>query len=409
MVTRSTADSYPARAFFLALLGLSFANLDHSLFTLVLTQVKEHFGWSDAERGWYLCLTFVIAGVIVSQIGVLADRIGRKKTLLISMLLTPVFVVAMIFAPGTVSLLALRTLGFATAGAQSPLTGTLVLEEAPANRRGLWSGVLQMGYPIGWALAALVLVPWVWNSNSEPQAWRQVFWLALLGLPVAAAFALWLREPPVWVEARNNLSGPPPSTAVLFTPRYRRRTLVLFAGQFLHVFAYGSTLLLVAWFQEARGWSFEAASRIIGIAYLVGSAGYVLAAVTGEFWLRRRVVILIWIWLGAAGFAAALWFADTIAATTVAFCVTTFFFFGATAVIFTFTAESFPTEVRATAVSFSGSLGVNLGIAFGPLATSLLVPVVGWQAAFSWAGLVPLVLAGVAYLLADDPVRDPDR
>lgn len=197
MTDRSMAHAYRLRVFFLALLGLSFANLDHSLFTLVLTQVKDHFGWSDAERGWYLCLTFVIAGLIVSQIGVLADRIGRKKTLLISMLLTPVFVVAMIFAPGTLTLLVLRTLGFATAGAQSPLAGTLVLEEAPPHRRGLWSGMLQIAYPIGWALAALVFVPLVWDSERQPDAWRNVFWLALLGLPIAAAFAFWLREPPV--------------------------------------------------------------------------------------------------------------------------------------------------------------------------------------------------------------------
>lgn len=180
----------------------------------------------------------------------------------------------------------------------------------------------------------------------------------------------------------------------------------MFAGQFLHVFAYGSTLLLVAWFQEARGWSFQDASRIIGISYLVGSAGYMLAAWAGEFWMRRRSVILIWIWLGAAAFAWTLWFADSIAATTVAFCVTTFFFFGATAVIFTFLAESFPTRIRATAVGFSGALAVDLGFAFGPLATSLLVAAVGWQAAFTWAGLLPLILAGFAYLMADHPTKE---
>ncbi|MCS6948696.1 MAG: MFS transporter [Steroidobacteraceae bacterium] len=387
----------------LALLGLSFANLDHSLFTLVLTQVKASFGWTDTERGWYLCATFVLAGFIVSQIGVLADRIGRKRTLLASMLLTPLFVVAMAFAPGTCSLLALRTLGFATAGAQSPLTGTLVLEEAPLRYRGLLSGILQIAYPIGWAAAALVFVPLVWDAESQPQAWRNVFWLALLGLPVAAAFYWWLREPPVWVAARHQGGAESPTTAQLFQPKFRSRTLILFSGQFLHVFAYGSTLLLVAWFQEARGWSFTVASSIVGWSYLIGAFGYVLAAVAGEFWLRRRTVILLWIWLGAAAFVYALWFAESVDATRIAFCVTTFFFFGATAVIFTFTAESYPAYIRATAVSFAGSLAVNLGIAFGPLATSVLVPQVGWQWAFTAAGLLPLVLAGVAYSAARHP------
>jgi MFS family permease len=135
----------------------------------------------------------------------------------------------------------------------------------------------------------------------------------------------------------------------------------------------------------------------------VGSLGYVLAAVAGEYWTSRRNVILLWIWLGAAAFAYALWFASSVWVTTLAFCVTTFFFYGATAVIFTFTAESFPAQIRATAASFSGSLGVNLGIAFGPLVTSLLVPHVGWQSAFTLAGLLPLLAAGVAYLQTEPP------
>jgi MFS family permease len=75
-------------------------------------------------------------------------------------------------------------------------------------------------------------------------------------------------------------------------------------------------------------------------------------------------------------------------------------------VIFTFTAENFPAHLRATAVSFSGSLGVNLGVAFGPLATALVVPVYGWQWAFTVAGILPLLAAGVAYLFARPVATD---
>jgi MFS family permease len=401
-------SGYPLKAFLIALLGLSFANLDHSLFALALTQIKTEFGWSEAERGVFLCITFVIAGLVITQIGVLADRFGRKRTLLWSMLLTPVFVCAMFWAHSTFMLLALRVLGFSVAGAQSPLTGTLVLEEAPPRLRGLLSGVLQIGYPIGWALAALLFVPLVWDAEADPDGWRRIFFLSLLGLPVAWLFATQLREPPAWeasVRARRQ-AGRRVTTAALFVPQLRRRTLVLFAGQFLQVFAYGATILLVAYFQEARGWSFAQASTLIGVSYAVGALGYVLAAVVGEFVWSRRTVIIVWIWLGAVAFSWTIWGAASIAATTAAFSVTTFFFYGATAVIFTFTAESFPAEVRATAVSFSGSLGVNLGVAFGPLATALIVPQWGWQWAFTVAGVAPLLLAGFAYLAADPVPRE---
>jgi MFS family permease len=388
---------YSTRAFFLGLLGLAFANLDHSLFALVLTQIKQDLGWSEADRGLFLCVTFVIAGLVVTQIGVLADRYGRKRMLLISMLLTPLFVVALAFSRSTPSMLLWRTLGFATAGAQSPLTGTLVIEESPPRYRGLLSGILQIGYPLGWALAALLLVPLVWDGDADPAGYRRIFFLSLLGLPVAWLFYRYLREPPAWEQARAAQTEMP-STRVLFTRPYRARALSLFAGQFLQVFAYGATILLVAYFQESRGWTFDTARTAVGWSYLVGSLGYVAAAVLGEFVLRRRDVIVIWLWLGAAAFAYAIWGASTVRDTTLAFCATTFFFYGATAVIFTFTAESFPAAVRATAVSFSGSLGVNLGIAFGPLVTELLVPQVGWAWAFTWAGIVPLILGGFLYL-----------
>ncbi len=398
---------YPLRAFLLALVGLSFANLDHSLFALVLTQVKQEFGWTEAERGLYLCITFIAAGVVVTQVGVLADRVGRKRTLLWSVVVTPVFVCAMFWSQSTLSLLTLRVLGFASAGAQSPLTGTLVIEEAPARYRGLLSGVLQIGYPIGWALAALVFVPLIWDAETDPAGWRKVFLLALIGLPVAWMFQRYLREPPSWEASRAARAAEKPvSTAVLFTPEYRYRTIVLFLGQFLQVFAYGSTILLVAYFQEARGWSFAQASSLVGISYAVGALGYVLAAIVGEFLLSRRTVIMLWVWLGALAFGYTIWLAEGYVGTTVAFCVTTFFFYGATAVIFTFTAENFPAHLRATAVSFSGSLGVNLGVAFGPLATSLIVPLHGWQWAFTVAGVLPLLASGLAYAFARPVGRD---
>ena len=390
---------YPTVAFSVALLGLAFANIDHSLFTLVLTQIKQAFGWSEEQRGLFLFATFVLAGIAITQMGVLADRFGRKRVLLWSMLMTPFFVVGLFFAQSAVVLFVLRVLGFTTAGAQSPLTGTLVLEETPARYRGLMSGILQIGYPVGWALAALVFVPLIWDPVTDPEGWRKIFLIGLLGLPAALIFALYLREPAEWRAAQSDPAAVRVTTAALFAPEFRFRTLALFAGQFLQIVAYGSTILLVAFFQESRGWSFADANRIVGISYAVGALGYILAAVTGEFWLNRRSVILLWVWLGAAAFAVTIWIAETPLATTIAFCATTFFFYGATAVIFTFTAENFPARLRATAVSFSGSLGVNLGIAVGPLLTSLIVPRAGWQWAFTLAGVVPLVGAGFAYLL----------
>jgi len=392
-----TMRGYPLRAFLICLVCLTFANLDHSLFAFVLTELTEHFNWGIVERGWYIAITFMVAGVLIVQAGVLADRIGRRRVLLGSMVSAPFFVAALYFAPGTVSLLVLRTLGFAAAGAAAPISGTVVVEETPVRLRGLFAGILQIAYPLGWFVASL-LVPLVYVAFG----WRYVFFIGLVGLPFAWLVWRYLREPPAWQEAaaeRAATGGRHASIAELFEPQYRYRTLMLLLGQFLQVFAYGTTILLTAYFREARGWSAADAIQIVGLSYGVGALGYVAAAFAGEFLMNRRDVIVVWCALGAAAFAAMIWLTEAWWPTVIAYCAMTFFFYGATAVIFAFMAENFPAHLRATGLSFSGSLGVNLGIALGPLALSYGIALFGdWRMAYTVFGVVPIALAALTYL-----------
>ena len=79
-ITRlSQVTPHTWRVFFICLAGVTFANLDLNLFALVLTDISLEFGWSVQERGWYLALTFVVSGILITQLGTLADRIGRRQ------------------------------------------------------------------------------------------------------------------------------------------------------------------------------------------------------------------------------------------------------------------------------------------------------------------------------------------
>jgi len=386
---------YPVRVFLICLLGLTIMNLDHSLFAFVLTEIMEEFNWSIIERGWYIAITFVIAGVIVSQLGVLADHLGRKAIIFWSALVAPLFVVALVWAPNTLILLFFRTLGFGTAAVQSPVNSTVVIEETPPLYRGLTSGILQIGYPLGFFIASLI-VPFIYVSFG----WRYIFLLPLVGLPYAWLVWKFLREPPAWqsAKAKRDKDGTTINTLALFQKKYRYKTIVLFGGVFLQVFAYGATLMLTAYFREARGWEAREAIQIVGLSYGIGALGYILAAIVGEFVIRRRDTIVLWCWAGALAFYVMLWWVEEYWATAVIFSIMTFFFYGSTAVIFTFLAENFPAEIRATAVSFSGSFAVNLGIALGPLALSYMINYSGWIWAFTVCGVLPLFLAGIVFL-----------
>jgi putative MFS transporter len=369
------------RVFFICLIGVTFANLDHSLFTFVLTELSAEFGWSDRERGLYIALTFVVAGVLITQLGVLADRIGRRAVLLGATLLTPVFVSALAWAPNTVTLLVARTLGFTTAAVQSPLTGTLVLEESPPRLRGLFTGVLQIGFPLGFFLASL-LVPFIY----ETWGWRYIFLLSLLFVPYAWVIWRHLRDSAAWERARDSrraAARAAPSVRELFAPTHRRKTILLFLGTFLYVFAYGATIMLTPYFREARGWDAREAIELVGLSFLIGAFGYIIVA---------------WCWLGGAAFAVMIWFTSGWWPTFLAFSCMTFFFYGAYAVMFTFIAENFPAELRATAASFANSFAVELGLGLGPFALSWAIGLVGWEAAFTWCAVLPVIVAGATFL-----------
>jgi MFS family permease len=390
------------RVFFICLIGVSFANLDHSLFTYVLTDIKDAFGWSDFERGLYIAITFITAGVLITRIGAMADRLGRKSMLLFATVLTPLFVAVMTWAPNTVSLLTARGLGFTAAGAQSPLTGTLVLEESPPRFRGLFSGILQIGFPIGFFLASL-LVPFVIKT----WGWRYIFLLSLLFLPYAFVIWRYLDEPAAWLQARARRAQNPPRTRELFGPLYRRKTVLLFTGQLMHVVAFGATTLLTAYFREARGWDATEAIQLVGSTFLIGALGYVAAAVCGEFLLSRRNTIAIWCVLGGLAFGVMIWMRAGWWPTFMIFSLMTFFFYGAYAVIFTFIAENYPPELRATAASFASSFAVELGLGLGPFALSSLIGLMGWEWAFTLCAVLPVIAAGLIFLLLEPVPAGP--
>lgn len=398
---RASVRGYPLTAFWVCLIGVSLENMDQAFFAFVLPQISKELGWSVQERGWYITLTFAIAGICIAALGSLTDRVGRKKVFSISMLVGSAFVAAMYWARTTFSVVALRTLGFATGGIQSPVVGTIVVEETPARYRGLMSGILQIGYPIGWFLASQFVL-----LLSDRWGFRSVFFVALLSIPYMFVIQRYLRETGAFLSARAATERGEEEAAQgqmseLFASRMAYRTIMLFLGEYFHVFAYGSTILLTAYFQEFRGFSMRDAVSLVGWSYGVGAIGYIVAAVVGEFLLSRRTTCIVWAWLGSVAFFVMIWWARDYWATVLSYCLMTIFFYGTTAVKFTFIAENFPARLRATGVTFSGSLAVNLGIATGPLALSYAVAYFDgdWNKAYTLCGILPIFISGAFFLL----------
>jgi MFS family permease len=405
----SAPRGYPLRAFLICLIGLSFANMDQALFGYALPAIREEFGVSIETLGWVFSISFAIAGVLIACLGVVTDRIGRKRIFQISIVVSSIFVTLQALAPNIVVLTILRTLGFASGGVHNPVTGTIVVEESPARFRGLLSGILQTGYPIGWFVASLMAAPIL-----NVYGWRPMFLIGLLSIPYIFIVGKYLRETERFQQQRAALAeGAPASRAAraasdtlepakirhLFAPDLIKVTVVLFLGEFLHVAAYGgSAFFLPTYFRDERGFDIQTATLLVGAAYGIGAIGYVISSVVGEFVLTRRNTIVIWSWAGTLMFLILVWGTSSIASIIVVFALTTMLFYGTTAAKFTFLAEHFPTRVRATGVAFSGSLAVNLGLALGPLVVSYAIGAYGWNWAFTTFVAIPLFLSGLVFL-----------
>lgn len=392
---------YPTRAFWICLIGLTLANMDQAFFAQAMPEIRKEWDIPITAFGWFYAISFSVAAVLITIFGVVTDRVGRKVVMQTSIVVSSIFVTLHAVANSLGMLGVLRTLGFAAGGVQTPVTGTIVVEETPARLRGVMSGMLQTGYPFGWAFAFLI------SAYVLPRyGWRALFLVGLLSVPYIFVVGRFLRETDRFRQAReeraaaSGAAAEPAKLRHLFAPDLRRTTIVIFLGEFLHVAAYGgSAFYFPTYFVEERGLELQTANLLLSAAYFIGAFGYVLSSFVGEFLLTRRNTIVLWSWLGTGMFLLLIWRTSSIPSVIVVFGLVTMFFYGTTAVKFTFLAEHFPTRVRATGISFSGAFAVNLGLALGPLAVAYMIESLGWNVAFSLGVAVPLFFSGLVFLL----------
>ena len=386
------ARGYPSRAFLICLAAYAFSQMDLALFGYAVPSMRQEFGVDLKVMGWVISGSFVLGGVLLVWLALLTDRLGRKRMLGLSIVSSSVFIVLHALAPNVLALALLRGLGIATGGLTYPVTGAIVVEEAPARLRGIFAGLLQTGYPLGWFLASLLAAPIL-----AVYGWRPLFFVGLLSIPFIFVVQRYLRES---TRFRPPAPSERASLGELFTPDMRRRTATLFCAQFMFVAAYGGTAILFpTYFVESRGFAIGSSAYLVGIGNLVGVLGYLLAAVVGEFVITRRTTVVLWTLLGALAFLWLVWGTEAYADSVLAFGVMAMFFYGTAAVKFAYVAEIFPTRLRATGLAFCGSLAVTLGTAVGPLTISYSVEHIGWDRAFSLFGALPLFVAGLLYLL----------
>jgi len=222
-------NGYQWTVLFAAWLGWGFDIFDALLFNYVApncvpTLLGLTLGTPEAKAAtlfWTGLLTAIllvgwaVGGIIFGQV---ADRLGRTRTLLLTMSLYALGTASCAFAPNIWVLVLCRIVASLGIGGEWAAGASMVAEVVPENRRVEAGALLYTSSPFGLFLATFVdfQVSSVFFKDSPETSWRYVFLFGLLPAAVAFLVRLFVKEPERWEATASQ--GNPPKLRELFTP-----------------------------------------------------------------------------------------------------------------------------------------------------------------------------------------------
>jgi SHS family lactate transporter-like MFS transporter len=179
-------------------LGWTLDAFDFFIMSFALDDIGKEFGVTRTVVTWAFTLTLAARPVGAFLFGRLADRFGRRPTLMANVLIYSVLEFASGFAPTLSAFLVLRTLYGVAMGGEWGVGASLTMESIPAQWRGTVSGMLQAGYPTGYLLATLL-----YRVAYSSVGWRGMFMIGVL----PALLVLYIRrnvpESPDWTARQS--------------------------------------------------------------------------------------------------------------------------------------------------------------------------------------------------------------
>ncbi|MFG2575205.1 MFS transporter [Streptomyces sp. NPDC048481] len=383
------------RAFAGAFGGYALDSYDYFTLPLSMVALAAYFGLDSGQTGLFTTVTLVASAIGGAVAGVLADRIGRVRALMITVITYAVFTVACGFAPTYEALLVLRSLQGLGFGGEWAVGAVLVAEYASARHRGRTLGAIQSSWAVGWGLAAIAYTL-VFSFAGDDTAWRIMFWTGAL----PALLVVWMRrrvqDAPQAAAVRERSARKGSFPAIFKGPLLRT---TLFAG-LLSTGVQGGYYTLATWvptyLKSERGLS------------VVGTGGYLTFLISGAFlgyltggYLTDRLGRRRNIWLFALLSAVCILAyanipsgADTLLLVLgfpLGFCMSAIFSgFGS------FLSELYPAALRGTGQGFTYNTGRAVGAVF-PTTVGFLADSWGVGGALTF-GAIGYAIAALALL-----------
>lgn len=397
------------RALAAAKLGWMLDAMDFVIYVMAIGRLQSYFGFDAGTAGLLGTVTLLVSAAGGLAFGVLADRVGRTRALMLTILIFSFASLGAATSQTVVQLLIWRALLGIGMGGEWASGAVLVSETWPAQHRTKAIGIMQSGWALGYILAALLAGLFLSVLPLGEEGWR---WLFAAGV-LPALFTLWIRrkvtEPEAWARAAGRERRP---IAALFRPDLRRRTVLAILLAAAVQFAYWGLFFWLPGFlatpveRGGAGMTLVRSIRWIVPMQLGAYLGYLSFGFIADRFGRRRTCALF---LTAAALLVPLY--GTMVRTPTALMLLGpllgFVGHGYFSLFGSFLAELFPTPVRATGQGLTYNVGRGLGalapFTIGALAT---VPGVGIGSALALTSAFFLAGAALLYTLPDTAGRE---
>jgi SHS family lactate transporter-like MFS transporter len=330
-------------------LGWSLDAFDFFILVFCVSALAAQFHMKPSEILEANFLTLAMRPVGAFIFGVIADKYGRRPTLMIDIIAYSVFELGSAFAPSFKIFLLMRALFGIAMGGEWGVGAALAFETLPAEGRGIFSGILQEGYAAGYLMASLV-----YATLFRFVGWRGMFIIGALPAFLVIYIRTKVDESPAWLQGQRTRA----------TENTLWRDVSTNLGLFLFVvvlmfsfnsFSHGTQDLYPTFLQKDHHFN----PQTVGFIAIIANIGALLGGIVFGSWSekigRRRAIVI------AALLAipvAPLWaFSHTVPMLALGGFVMQFMVQGAWGVIPAHLNELSPPAVRGTLPGFAYQVG----------------------------------------------------
>jgi MFS transporter, SHS family, lactate transporter len=271
--------------FIACFLGWSLDAFDFFILTFCISAIATEFQAKVSAVVAAVSWTLAMRPVGAFLFGMMADRFGRRVTLMVDIIAYSVFELGSAFAPSLKSLLIMRALFGIAMGGEWGVGAALAFETLPAEGRGFFSGVLQEGYAVGYLMAALVF-----GTMFRFVGWRGMFVIGALPAFLVIYIRTKVDESPAWLQGRVSKKAETGlgKDVVKYFGSFLLLVVLMFA---FNSFSHGSQDLYPTFLTKDHHFT----PQVVGFIAIVANIGALLGGILFGTWSekigRRRAIV----------------------------------------------------------------------------------------------------------------------